>query len=84
MTAARQRHLLLAVSHDLRTPLTSIGVRRGDQGRGDRRHGRAADVIIAESRRFERLVGDLFELTELEAHQLSISHAANRCGRGGG
>jgi len=71
---ARERHLLLAVSHDLRTPLTSI---RGfaeaitDGAVEDSR--RAAEVIIAESRRLERLVGDLLDLTKLEAHQLSIS-----------
>ena len=33
----------------------------------------AADVIIAESRRLERLVGDLLDLTKLEARQMSIS-----------
>ena len=33
----------------------------------------AADVIIAEARRLERLVGDLLDLTKLEAHQMSIS-----------
>ena len=71
---ARERHLLLAVSHDLRTPLTSI---RGfaeaiqDGAIEDSRH--AADVIIAESRRLERLVGDLLDLTKLEARQMSIS-----------
>ena len=33
----------------------------------------AAEVIIAESRRLERLVGDLLDLTKLEARQMSIS-----------
>ena len=33
----------------------------------------AAEVIIAESRRLERLVGDLLDLTKLEANQMSIS-----------
>jgi signal transduction histidine kinase len=71
---ARERHLLLAVSHDLRTPLTSI---RGfaeaihDGAIEDSAH--AADVIIAESRRLERLVGDLLDLTKLEARQMSIA-----------
>jgi signal transduction histidine kinase len=70
----RERHLLLAVSHDLRTPLTSI---RGfaeaikDGAIDDDDH--AADVIIAESRRLERLVGDLLDLTKLEARQMSIT-----------
>jgi signal transduction histidine kinase len=71
---ARERHLLLSVSHDLRTPLTSI---RGfaeaihDGAIEDSTH--AADVIIAESRRLERLVGDLLDLTKLEARQMSIA-----------
>ena len=70
----RERHLLLSVSHDLRTPLTSI---RGfaeaitDGAVEDTAH--AAGVIIAESRRLERLVGDLLDLTKLEAKQMSIS-----------
>jgi signal transduction histidine kinase len=69
----RERHLLLSVSHDLRTPLTSI---RGfaeaitDGAVEDSAH--AAEVIIAESRRLERLVGDLLDLTKLEARQLSM------------
>ncbi|MGO9854855.1 MAG: sensor histidine kinase [Acidimicrobiales bacterium] len=71
---ARERHLLLAVSHDLRTPLTSIrGFAEAIQDGAIEDDGQAADVIIAESRRLERLVGDLLDLTKLEAHQMSIS-----------
>ena len=70
----RERHLLLAVSHDLRTPLTSIrGFAEAIQDGAIEDSGQAADVIIAESRRLERLVGDLLDLTKLEAHQMSIS-----------
>jgi len=71
---SRERHLLLSVSHDLRTPLTSI---RGfaeaitDGAVEDTTH--AAEVIVAESRRLERLVGDLLDLTKLEAKEMSIS-----------
>ena len=55
---ARERHLLLAVSHDLRTPLTSIrGFAEAIQDGAIEDSGQAADVIIAESRRLERLVG---------------------------
>ena len=55
---ARERHLLLAVSHDLRTPLTSIrGFAEAIHDGAVEDEGRAADVIIAESRRLERLVG---------------------------
>jgi two-component system sensor histidine kinase BaeS len=71
---ARERHLLLAVSHDLRTPLTSIrGFAEAIQDGAVEDDGQAADVIIAESRRLERLVGDLLDLTKLEARQMSIS-----------
>jgi signal transduction histidine kinase len=71
---ARERHLLLAVSHDLRTPLTSIrGFAEAIQDGATDDSAQAADVIIAESRRLERLVGDLLDLTKLEARQMSIS-----------
>ena len=71
---ARERHLLLAVSHDLRTPLTSIrGFAEAIQDGAIADSAQAADVIIAESRRLERLVGDLLDLTKLEARQMSIA-----------
>ena len=71
---ARERHLLLAVSHDLRTPLTSIrGFAEAIKDGAIADSAQAADVIIAESRRLERLVGDLLDLTKLEARQLSIA-----------
>jgi two-component system sensor histidine kinase BaeS len=70
---ARERHLLLSVSHDLRTPLTSIrGFAEAIQDGAIEDNAQAADVIIAESRRLERLVGDLLDLTKLEARQMSI------------
>jgi signal transduction histidine kinase len=71
---ARERQLLLAVSHDLRTPLTSIrGFAEAIKDGAVDDSGHAADVIISESRRLERLVGDLLDLTKLEARQLSIA-----------
>src|SRR3984957_17342419 len=71
---ARERHLLLAVSHDLRTPLTSIrGFAEAIQDGAIDDSSQAADVIIAEARRLERLVGDLLDLTKLEARQMSIA-----------
>ena len=68
-----ERQFLLSVSHDLRTPLTSI---RGfaealAEGRAsDPAH--AASVITAEARRLERLVGDLLELAKLGARRFSL------------
>ncbi len=68
-----ERQFLLSVSHDLRTPLTSI------RGFGEAlAEGRAPDpahagaVITAEARRLERLVGDLLELAKLDARHFSL------------
>jgi signal transduction histidine kinase len=69
----RERQLLLSVSHDLRTPLTSIrGFAEAITDGAIEDTSQAAEVIIAESRRLERLVGDLLDLTKLEANQLSM------------
>jgi signal transduction histidine kinase len=69
-----QRQFLMSVSHDLRTPLTSI---RGyaealAEGATDD-VPRAAGVILSEARRLERLVGDLLELAKLEAGTFSLA-----------
>jgi signal transduction histidine kinase len=70
----RERDLLLSVSHDLRTPLTSIrGFAEAITDGAVEDTAQAADVITAEARRLERLVGDLLDLTKLEASQLSIT-----------
>jgi signal transduction histidine kinase len=74
-----ERAFLLSVSHDLRTPLTSIrgyaeAIADGTvEGRDNRI--RAADVISSESRRLERLVADLLDLARLDAHQFSLHPA---------
>ncbi|MGO8863739.1 MAG: sensor histidine kinase [Acidimicrobiales bacterium] len=71
---SRERHLLLSVSHDLRTPLTSIrGFAEAISDGAIEDTAQAAEVIVAESRRLERLVGDLLELTKLESGQMSIT-----------
>jgi two-component system sensor histidine kinase BaeS len=70
-----ERQFLLAVSHDLRTPLTSI---RGfaeaiaDDAVAVADHARAAAVIEAEAQRLERLVADLLELAKLDARRFSL------------
>ena len=70
---SRERQLLLSVSHDLRTPLTSIrGFAEAIQDGAIDDTSQAAEVIIAESRRLERLVGDLLDLAKLETKQLSM------------
>ncbi|MFN2502719.1 MAG: ATP-binding protein [Acidimicrobiales bacterium] len=68
-----ERQFLLSVSHDLRTPLTSI---RGyaealaEDRAPDPSH--AASVILTEARRLERLVADLLELAKLDARRFSL------------
>lgn len=72
-----EQHFLMSVSHDLRTPLTSI---RGyseaiaDGTAPDPRE--AAAVILAESQRLERLVKDLLDLARLEARQFTLEIAS--------
>jgi len=71
-----ERAFLLSVSHDLRTPLTSI------QGYAEAitdgmmedpaEQARAGSIIAAEGRRLERLVADLLDLARLDAHQFSL------------
>lgn len=68
-----ERHFLLSVSHDLRTPLTSIrGYAEAIADGAAPDTARAAEVIVGESKRLERLVGDLLELAKLDAAQLSL------------
>jgi len=69
----QERQFLLSVSHDLRTPLTSI--RGYAEALADERApdpAQAASVILAESRRLERLVADLLELAKLGASRFSL------------
>jgi len=73
----QQRQFLLSVSHDLRTPLTSI---RGyaeavAEGATDDVAG-AAGIIGAEAARLQRLVQDLLDLARLDAKRFSFRTAA--------
>ncbi|MEY2421723.1 MAG: two-component system, OmpR family, sensor kinase [Acidimicrobiaceae bacterium] len=69
-----ERQFLLSVSHDLRTPLTSI---RGyaeaiaDGALPDPAAG--GHVILSEARRLERLVGDLLDLAKLESRSFALA-----------
>ncbi len=68
-----ERQFLLSVSHDLRTPLTSIrGYAEAIADGAAPDAGQAAGVILAESRRLERLVRDLLDLAKLEGRQFSL------------
>lgn len=72
-----ERSFLLSVSHDLRTPLTSIrgfaeALTDGTIPATDEQR-RAGTVIAAEANRLERLVADLLDLAQLDAQQFSLS-----------
>ncbi len=71
------RAFILSVSHDLRTPLTSIRGYAEAMTDGaistDAEHAHAAHVITAEARRLERLVADLLDLARIDARQFSLA-----------
>ncbi|MGH9208146.1 MAG: sensor histidine kinase, partial [Acidimicrobiales bacterium] len=73
----QERQFLLSVSHDLRTPLTSIrGFAEAIAEGAAPDAQRAAVVIASESRRLERLVQDLLELAKLDSRRFSLSMGA--------
>jgi two-component system sensor histidine kinase BaeS len=71
------RAFILSVSHDLRTPLTSIRGYAEAMTDGaittDADQAHAARVITAEARRLERLVSDLLDLARIDARQFSLA-----------
>ena len=65
--------LIASVSHDLRTPLTSIkALAHGLRSYGDER----AEIIEQEADRLNRMVGDLLDLSRLSAGSLRLSPEA--------
>ena len=81
--AGHERAFLLSISHDLRTPLTSIqgyaeAIADGTVDRHRRTASAPRTVIETEARRLERLVADLLDLARLDAHQFSLDAAAHR------
>ncbi len=74
-----EHQFLVGISHDLRTPLTSIrgyaeALADGTMSTNEEQ-ARAAEVITSESRRLERLVADLLDLARLDAHEFSMRPA---------
>jgi signal transduction histidine kinase len=68
-----ERQFLLSVSHDLRTPLTSIrGYAEAIADGAAPDSQQAATVILGESRRLERLVKDLLDLAKLESQSFDF------------
>lgn len=69
-----QRQFLMSVSHDLRTPLTSIrGFAEALSDGTTKDVHYAAGIILSEARRLERLVADLLDLAKLEAGTFSLN-----------
>jgi len=72
---ARQREFLLAVSHDLRTPLTALtgyAESLADDVIPADQVATAGAVMLSEARRLERLVADLLDLARLEAQEFRV------------
>lgn len=67
-----EQQFLLSVSHDLRTPLTSIRGYAEAIADGTAEPRAAAGVILDESRRLERLVRDLLDLARLDARSFTL------------
>jgi signal transduction histidine kinase len=67
-----EHQFLLSVSHDLRTPLTSIRGYAEALTDGTVDPARSAAVIKSEARRLERLVADLLDLAKLQASAFSL------------
>lgn len=68
-----ERQFLLSVSHDLRTPLTSIrGFAEAIADGAAPDTTRAAEVIASEARRLERLVQDLLDLARFDARHFDL------------
>ncbi|KAA0234445.1 MAG: Sensor histidine kinase RcsC [Acidimicrobiales bacterium] len=69
-----ERQFLMSVSHDLRTPLTSIRGYAEALADGTAEDATsAANVILSESGRLERLVSDLLDLAKLDAHRFGLT-----------
>lgn len=68
-----ERQFLLSVSHDLRTPLTSIlGYAEAIADGAVTDPAAAATIVATEARRLDRLVQDLLDLARLDARQFSL------------
>ncbi|CAN5294914.1 HAMP domain-containing sensor histidine kinase [soil metagenome] len=76
---SRQREFLTSISHELRTPLTAVRGYAEAMSDGlvtPDRIRTVGDTLVAETERLDHFVGDLLELSRLEADDFSISPAA--------
>ena len=70
-----ERRFLMSISHDLRTPLTSIrGYGEAIADDAVEEPEQAAEVIVSEAIRLERLVGDLLDLARLDAREFKLEY----------
>ena len=76
-----RRELLADISHDLRTPLTSmqghletLTLKEAALSAADKRQ--YLDIAARQTRRMAKLVSKLFELAKLEAHQVTLEREA--------
>lgn len=67
-----EQAFLLSVSHELKTPLTAIRGYAEGLGEGALPADEAAATIVTESRRLERLVGDLLDLARMRRAEFSV------------
>ncbi|MDD4582819.1 MAG: PAS domain-containing sensor histidine kinase [Eubacteriales bacterium] len=77
IASKRSRELLLSyVSHELKTPITSIlgyiNAIKDDTIKDIKQIEDAIDIIFAKSLTMERLINDLFQLSKLETKQFSM------------
>jgi two-component system, OmpR family, sensor kinase len=68
-----EQNFLLSVSHELKTPLTAIRGYAEGLAEGAFEPDVAANTILVESRRLERLVRDLLDLARMNRHAFQVS-----------
>ena len=67
-----ERAFLLSVSHELKTPLTAIRGYAEGLGEGAFSADEAADTILVEAARLERLVRDLLDLARMNRSEFAV------------
>ncbi len=73
-----RKEMISNISHDLRTPISSIIgfldlVRKNSSNVSEEDKNKYIEVAYAETKRLNRFVSDLFELTKLESGQIKIN-----------
>jgi PAS domain S-box-containing protein len=67
-----QREFLAMVTHELKTPLTTIGAYAQFMRRRGAYNETAAETIITQSRRLDRLIEDLLDVSRLDAGRAEL------------